>query len=99
MYGLLFLGCLFVVLFVIISFIVSVGGAVLRLLFGFPFSRRRPSGFSGRSASSRSGETHFSGQSGNAHHEGSRKNSRQRRSGKIFAQDEGTYVDFEEIKS
>lgn len=37
--------------------------------------------------------------SGNAHHEGhGRGNSRQRRSGKIFSQDEGTYVDFEDVK-
>lgn len=36
--------------------------------------------------------------SGNAHHEGhSHGNSRQRRSGKIFSQNEGTYVDFEDV--
>lgn len=94
-----FLGCLFILVFFFIFLIIGVGNAFYRLLFGSPASRSRQSGFSGRGSSSRSGETHFSGQSGNAHHEGSRKNSRQRRSGKIFAQDEGTYVDFEEIKS
>lgn len=92
------LGCLFILIFGFIFLVIGVGNAIFRLLFGGVSSQRRQATNTYQRRSSAEQEFHSSTHAGNAHHEGSRKNSRQRRSGKIFAQDEGTYVDFEEIK-
>mgnify|MGYP002522192043 CR=1 FL=1 len=99
-----FLGCLFILIFGL--FFVVWG--ILRMGFQMLFGSKGKSAWNMGSQSwqqpnqhpNNSGNTerpHTSYSSGNAHHEGSRANSRQRRSGKIFDKSEGEYVDFEEV--
>ncbi len=87
-----FLGCLFVLLFGVVFVAFAFLQQFFRVLFG-----QTPR--SGRSTNSTSNQQHSSAHtsSGNAHRESGRKNSRQRRSGKIFEKNEGEYVDFEEV--
>lgn len=98
-----FLGCLFFFIFGIFFVVYAFGRQItewlirrmMRRAFGND-PQRRSSSSSRQSAGADydSSARH----AGNAHHEGhGRGNSRQRRSGKIFSQDEGTYVDFEEV--
>lgn len=99
-----FLGCLFVFLFgglflllafsrVIISWIYN---ALMFRLFGIKPPRHDTHAHS----QSQSSTSHPNTSAGNAHHEGRTDHASSRqRTGKIFSQDEGTYVDFEEIKS
>lgn len=91
------LGCLFILIFGFIFFIIGIVSAVLRLFFGSGVRLRRQQSYGRQGSSSAYSESRTETQSGDAHHAGNRKNSRQRRSGKIFARDEGEYVDFEEV--
>lgn len=100
-----FLGCLFVFLFGAIFLLVAFSGFIVRWLydtlmfrvFGIKPPRQDARTHSQGSASNAYGH---STSAGNAHHEApSDSNSSRQRTGKIFSQDEGTYVDFEEIKS
>ncbi len=87
-----FLGCLFVLIFGVVFVAFAFLQQLYHTFFGpTPSSRRSTSS----SSSSQSYQRNTS--SGNAHHETGRQNSRQRRSGKIFAKNEGEYVDFEEV--
>ena len=95
-----FFGCLFMLIFGVVFFIIGVGMKIANALFGTPNrtawgnaderQTRTSSSYGERSSSS------YNTSSGNAHHE-SRPNSRQRRSNKIFERNEGEYVDFEDV--
>lgn len=87
------LGCLFILIFGFLFFLFAVFRSTISLLFG---ARQAARGFQSQS-SARADEQRAQTVSGNAHHEHARQNSRQRRSGKIFEQNEGEYVDFEEV--
>lgn len=102
-----FIGCLFVLLFGAIFLLFAFSRYIIGWLydtlvyrlFGVKPPRRNNQTYS----SSQSSQTSTKGpgaSAGNAHHEGqSGTASSSRRTGKIFSHDEGTYVDFEEIKS
>lgn len=102
------LGCLFILIFGFFFFFLNVALRFFRFLTGSSdhiFTRTSFGGTPFGSTTGRTQSAHHTGSkagnrtAGNAHHETTgRPNSRQRRSGKIFAQDEGTYVDFEEVK-
>ena len=108
-----FLGCLFILIFGGIFLLFAFSSAIIRWIYSTFIYRvlgiKPPTGNAGygSNASSQSRSQHHTNSSydsstshtGNAHHEGRYNgNSRQRRNGKIFTQDEGTYVDFEEVK-
>lgn len=86
-----FLGCLFILLFGTILFVLGFARMIWQLLFG------TSSRSGGNTRQQSSGSFHHTSSSGNARHEGARPNSRQRRSKKIFEKDEGQYVEFEDI--
>ncbi|MGM9694478.1 MAG: DUF4834 family protein [Alloprevotella sp.] len=107
-----FFGCLFILIFAAFFFVLGVVRMFYSLLFGGksnpfnPFNQRRSrrttfggSPFGAGGTEQTFGDAPF-GQSrtGNAHHEASSSQGRNRRSEKIFEKDEGTYVDFEEVK-
>lgn len=97
-----FLGCLVFLLIGGLFFVFAALRTILQTLFGGA-PRRGAAGTFGSFSQSGTQQQRGRGsaQSGNAHHEGSgsRPNSRQRRSGKIFEKGEGRYVDFEDIPS
>ncbi len=107
------LGCLFILIFGFFFFFLNVALRFFRFLTGSsdhlftrgtfggpPFGAGQARSNAGRQRQADRQEAKGQNRaSGNAHHENAgRPNSRQRRSGKIFAEDEGTYVDFEEVK-
>lgn len=100
-----FLGCLFVLLFGAIFLLFAFSRYILGWLYDtlmFRIFGIKPPRKDSRSnsQSSTSSTYRHSTSAGNAHHESQSDSSSSRpRSGKIFSQDEGTYVDFEEIKS
>ncbi len=87
-----FLGCLFILLFGVVFVALAFLQQLFRAFFGQSPSSRRSTNSTNSSSHTQSTST-----SGNARHEAGRKNSRQRRSGKIFEKNEGQYVDFEEV--
>lgn len=92
-----FLGCLFILIFGAILFILGFARMLWQLLTGSGTTHNYTRKTYGE-AQQQGQRAYHSSTSGNARHEGPRKNSRQRRSGKIFEKSEGTYVDFEEVK-
>lgn len=97
-----FLGCLVFLLIGGLFFVFAALRTIFQTLFGGA-PRHGASGTFGSFSQAGAQQRRSGGnaQSGNAHHErgGSRPNSRQRRSGKIFEKGEGRYVDFEDIPS
>lgn len=99
-----FLGCLFVFLFGAIFLLVAFSGFIFRWLYStlmFRIFGIKPPRQDTRSNSQSSSSSTYgrSTSAGNAHHESQSGSSSSRpRTGKIFSQDEGTYVDFEEVK-
>lgn len=81
------LGCFFVLVFAIVFMLAGAIGNILRILLGFPPRQRKDGGASARPGNQGTRRA-------------SRPNSRHRRAqkSKIFGQDEGEYVDFEEIR-
>lgn len=101
------LGFLFIIIVVILVIGLSIIGTVLRSIFGLGGKRRASSGTyqnGGGSYQSGGGYT-FSGngqQSSSSHEDAERATAdddvRGKQRKKLFAKDEGEYVDFEEIK-
>lgn len=92
------LGCLFILIFGIFFFAFGVLRMLYQLFFGSsPRAGQQQWTRPNRSQQSGSARSHTGYTAGDAHHEGSRPNSRKRRSGKIFEKNEGQYVDFEEV--
>jgi len=88
-----FFGCLFVLIFGFLFLLIAFAGMFVDMLRG---GHGRSRTIFDNDATNRSRSARNSAGTGDAHHE-SRKNSRQRRSGKIFSKEEGEYVDFEEV--
>lgn len=99
-----FLTALFIILFTILVFVLiglyllskMVGGfgnlkAIYRLFSGK--GTRRPNHHSAKSSSSRGSSRHASASQGNATRQQSDSSD-----GKVFGENEGTYVEFEEVK-
>lgn len=92
------LGCLFILIFGVLFFAVGVLRMFYQMFFGHSprtSQQQWTRGSQTRQDGSARSRTNYT--AGDAHHEGSRPNSRQRRSGKIFEKNEGQYVDFEEV--
>lgn len=99
-----FLGFLFIIIIAILLIGLSIIGTVIRTLFGFG-GRYPKNGYRNTHAAPRSGGEHSfddGNQSGYTPNENTgtsgRSTSSHSRHQKLFAPDEGEYVDFEEIK-
>ncbi len=93
------LGCLFILLFAGVFIAIGLIRTFLGFLFPGLWDARKQNASYSRTArdtaqNAHSGSTH----TGNARHETRRQNAASSAGGKIFGKDEGTYVDFEEIK-
>lgn len=92
------LGCLFILLFAGVFIAIGVVRTFLGFLFPGLWGASKPNTYNrprtDRAQSASGGSTH----AGNARHETRGQNAASTAGGKIFGKDEGTYVDFEEIK-
>lgn len=95
-----FLGCLFILIFSLIFGLFIAAWGFLRTGFKIFFGNKsfgQQQNKQHYNSANHSQRPHTSYSAGDAHHEGTRPNSRQRRSGKIFEKNEREYIDFEEV--
>lgn len=98
-----FLGFLFIIIVVILVIGLSIIGTVLRSIFGLGGKRRTPSGSyqngNGSYQSTRSYSSPNNQQQSSSSHEDAKTSGNDaKKHKKVFAKDEGEYIDFEEIK-
>ncbi len=92
------LGCLFILLFAGVFIAIGLVRSFLEFLFPGLWGANKPNYDDHRHAQRAQAANGGSTRAGNARHETRGQNAANTAGGKIFGKDEGTYVDFEEIK-